>query len=276
MQCLSVTLPHGFSHDGVWMRTVVLRGLTGRDQGFLQDEAASLPPAQWATALLARLVMSAAGEPPLGPDTIGKLAEGDREALLLHLCRGLLGERLSCVLRCPHCRESINLDLHVPELLVPPVSCPAEEYSLAVAGYDLVLRPVAGRDLEAASDAAAAAAASLLLRRCVKEASPPLPEPPIPPELAAALSEELARLDPQADLLLDVQCPACGVGFSMPFDAGDVLRQELSRRGRDHEEEVHALAFYYHWNEESILALPLHRRRRYVEMIGETLSGGEQ
>jgi len=173
---------------------------------------------------------------------------------------------------CPACGEAMTLDLAVRDLLTPPAVQPAAEYPREVAGRRTVLRPVIGADLETLNGTVSEGAEQLL-RACVVSSEPPLPSAPLPPEEFEALSEALANLDPQADVILDARCPSCGLVFPVPFDAWDMLGQALARRRGRIDEEVHALAFYYHWTEEAILALPLHRRRRYLELIAGALAG---
>jgi hypothetical protein len=272
MQGISVTLPHGFAHNGSWLRRVLMRPLSGGDERFLAETGARLPTARRTSVLLARLVRFAETGAPLTPETIRKLTAGDREALLLHLCRNLYGERLSCMLCCPECSEAMTLDLAVCDLLVPTAAHPAAEYHRQVAGYQVVLRPVTNADLEGV-EGEESAAGERLLRACVVAAAPPLPATPLPSELADALSEALSAIDPQADLLLGLGCSACGRPFQASFDPGEFFRQGMTMRTKHLEEEVHAVAFYYHWTEDAILSLPLQRRRRYVEMIAGELAG---
>jgi len=165
----------------------------------------------------------------------------------------------------------VTLDLAVSSLLVPPAAHPAGEYHVAVAGHQMRLRAVNGADLERAAGAAGAAAESIA-RSCVLASEPPLPEGPLTPELSDALSSALAALDPQADILLDVQCSACGHMVQIPFDPGEFLQQVIEMRRKTLDEEIHALAFYYHWTEEAVLELPLRQRRRYFELIAGELA----
>jgi len=46
---------------------------------------------------------------------------------------------------------------------------------------------------------------------------------------------------------------------------------EMRRKYLD--EEIHTIAFYYHWTEDAILKLSLRQRRRYVELIEAELTG---
>lgn len=272
MPAISITLPHGFAHEGSWRQRVLMRPLNGGDERFLAEAAAHLPPTGLISNLLGRLVFLADTGAPLTPEMIMQFTSGDGEALLLHLCRSLFGDRLACFLHCPRCSEPMTLDLAVRDLLVPAAANPASKYHRTVDGYQVVLRPVTIADLEAVKGEESAAR-ERLLRACVLAADPPLPAALFTSELDEALSEALSVLDPQADLLLDLDCSVCGRSFQASFDPADFFRQGMAMRTKHLEEEVHALAFYYHWTEDAVLKLPVRRRRKYVEMIAGALAG---
>src|SRR6266536_3258635 len=99
MRTVTVTLPGGYWRDGICHREAELRPLTGEDEAFLADGAESLLPAYRTTALLARC-LTRVGPITVTPDVARSLTVGDREALLLHLRRATIGERLQCVVNC--------------------------------------------------------------------------------------------------------------------------------------------------------------------------------
>jgi hypothetical protein len=51
------------------------------------------------------------------------------------------------------------------------------------------------------------------------------------------------------------------------------MLEEMSHRGKLLHEEVHCIAFNYHWSEASILSLPHSSRKKYVSLIERTLAG---
>ena len=79
-------------------------------------------------------------------------------------------------------------------------------------------------------------------------------------------------LDPLANISLNMVCPVCNYSFKMPFFVEQFLFQELMTRQLQLDQEIHWLAFYYHWHENEILSLPITRRKRYVELIADELS----
>src|SRR5262249_52009213 len=129
MDFADVEIPGGIRLEGGWRRDAVLRPLAGRDEAFLLQQASALTPAARATAILARCLRRLGPVSTVTTGLAGSLSVGDREALLLHLRRLTLGERMSCVLGCPACGEKHDLALDVSELLLPsyPHACDTHE-----------------------------------------------------------------------------------------------------------------------------------------------------
>jgi len=184
MALSSIVLPHGFSESDRWVNTVVVRPLPAMTKVPCRRGACSAPALQ-VTGLLERLVSMAGDEP--STCAVRRLTAGDREAILLHLCRSLSGDRLWSLFDCPECGERVTLELAFSDLLVPPAAHPASEYHVAVDGRHMRLRAVFGADLESVSGDTGSAAESLA-RACVLESEPPLPEGLLPKELIEALS----------------------------------------------------------------------------------------
>ena len=91
-------------------------------------------------------------------------------------------------------------------------------------------------------------------------------------EVADALGELMGELDPQADIVLELTCAACGESASVPFDAGDFVAREI---GEDRDallREIHLLALHYGWQESELVAMATTRRRRYVTHLVEALA----
>jgi hypothetical protein len=209
---------------------------------------------------------------------------GNREALLLHLRRLTLGDRLQCVLSCPEpdCGEKMDLELKVGDLLLSPYPHAQERYETAVAengtAYQVRFRLPIGADQEAAASLAPSdpqAAADLVLRRCVESVIVKDDGEPIkdwPPAVVRQLSAIMAELDPQAELVLNLTCPVCGHAFSTILDTAAYFFQELASRMKHLYREVHLLAFYYHWSEAEIMGMTARKRHRYLNLLAEALA----
>ncbi len=278
-----INLPHGYWVDGVHCRCAALRGITGADEEFLGQASQSMLPVTGSTQLLLRCLTGLEGFEGISPARIEGLTVGDREALLLHLRRLTFGNRLQATLRCPRreCGQPMDLDLRVSDLLQPPCPDPREAYQHRVGrnGRSVSVRfrlPTVGDQQRAAKMARSdvAAAAEEILRRCVLSVTDESGRPlDWTADMLEGLAARMAELDPQAELTLDLVCPVCGVSFSTLFDAGDYLLKEIGKDLDRLYREVHVLALHYHWSESEIMAMSTAKRRRYLKLLAESLSG---
>jgi hypothetical protein len=268
-----VQLPGGmWPSDGETspLRSVRLRAVSDEDRAFLLASQDAMPVARRASELLARCTNL--GDP-------GALSVGDREALLLNLHRLTFGETLECVLRCPACDQRMELAPRVSELLLPPYPSTKPLHVLqmmdADASYLVSFRLPVADDLDSAAAVASddlRRAARGLLESCVHAASRDgcdIAFDDLPPVVRDALAREMLRLDPQAQVELDVRCPACDHGFDLLLDVASFLLRELDHDAARLLSEVHVLASHYGWNEGEIFAIPAARRARYIALIAD-------
>ena len=271
---MPVVLPVGLWCDGVRARESVVRPLTGADQEFLIEAGDSMLAAHRTTALLSRCVQSIGPRQPVTPELAAQLVVGDREALMWHLRQIMFGERLEPIVRCPaaECGKPMDVPLIVSDLLVGASSEPVPEYlerDLPGVG-PLRFRLPCGEDQEAVAGLAtrdARAAARMLLCRCTGLATDDLPAGAL-----EAVSDWMVELDPQAEIRLDLICPECGQAFTSLLDAGVYLFEETAMRSRELYREVHLLASHYHWSEKEILGMTPPKRKRYIELVLESLA----
>ena len=118
-----VTLPSGCWLDGVNYREAGLRPLTGLDEDYMLSLGGNFAPPRWTTALLTLCLTNLGPTSPVTDEIVRGLTVGDREALLLHLRRLMIGERMSCTLRCANsqCGVMLDVELSVSDLLLPPI-----------------------------------------------------------------------------------------------------------------------------------------------------------
>jgi hypothetical protein len=254
------------------MHDTNLRPLETRDQlAFVDWNVGSVPFARRVTAMLARCT-------GLPEQEVASLTVGEREALLLHLRHATFGERMQCVLECPHptCRARMDLELMVPDLLLPPAGDAQCIHETSVDGYHVRFRLPGGADQEAVAALAQtddSEAVKVLLGRCIvgiEQDGEKLEE--IPSAVSDSVSDAMALLDPQAELVLEPLCPACGNRFRAILDTASFFFTELAARARALLGEVHVLASFYHWNEEAILSIPECRRKVYLDLVEAALS----
>lgn len=277
-----VTLPNGYWIDETHYRNAELRTLTGLDEEFFAESSSITFPATRITNLLTRCITRMDGVKEVTDDVVGRLTVGDREALLLHLRRLTRGEQMQCILNCPQadCNELMDIELSVSDLLQPTYQKPEPVYGDTVESADrkfrVRFRLPTGIDQEAAALKAGTdvqAGGELLLRRCVETVFDDEDiEIEWSYEILKDLPTKMARLDPQAELILNLTCPICKESFSTLFDTGAYLLQEITSTSDDLYYQIHLLALHYHWSESEILSMNISKRHRYINLLLDSLS----
>jgi hypothetical protein len=247
-----------------------LRPLTGADEALL-SEMREASAALRTTQLLAAVTTRIGAASPVTPEILRDLTIGDRERLLLGCVIANFGAELEVVARCPEpdCGQLAELSVSLVEAAANASPQP-DEHQLEIDAEDgphrVIFRLPTGRDQEAAARQALVdpgAAAADLLARCVIQAGAPVS---INSEAAIALEQAIEALDPGIETIAEAPCPACGRPVRTLLDAFALLTSGLASSDRLYA-EVDRLARTYHWSEAEILAMPLARRRRYLELI---------
>jgi hypothetical protein len=78
----------------------------------------------------------------------------------------------------------------------------------------------------------------------------------------------MAEVDPQADLQVELSCPACGEEWQAQFDIESLVLCEICSGAQNILSEVHRLARAYGWSETEILNLSPWRRQFYLGLAG--------
>ena len=200
------------------------------------------------------------------------LTVGQRDAHLLKVRELTLGSELNGSASCPHCQERLEFDFQVADILMVDLNQIVEqEYSLTAEGFDLRFRLPNSQDLASIVGCQDSQKAnSLLIQRCLLQAScdnQSLVYQELPPTAIAKLTEQMAEYDPQAEIQLALNCPACEYSWSAWFDIVDFFWTELSAQAKRLLQEVHLLARFYGWREADILSMSAVRRQSYLEMV---------
>jgi hypothetical protein len=229
------------------------------------EAGASLPLPRRALLLLAAACPEASG------DELAALPVGRCDARLLQLYERLFGAQITAVAACPSCSAQLESCFQAADIRLGPEPPVEPIHALRADGYELSFRLPANADLVALNGSAdAGSARSLLLARCVIEARNPqgeMVEPEsLPGQVVAAVAAQMAVADPQADVQLDLTCPACAHRWHAMFDIAAFLWSELHAWARRTLREVHALGRAYGWREADVLALSPTRRQIYLEL----------
>jgi hypothetical protein len=219
---------------------------------------AQRPPERALTLLAAASTAGAA-------EALPALSVGRRDAALLALRERLFGPRLVSLADCPSCGERLELEFDVDEIRAPEPD-DAETLSVFDDGREVRFRLPQSGDLVALAECGDVDdARALLLRRCLFDQTPD----ELPAEVIDAVIARMAAADPQADVQLDLACPACGHRWLAVFDVVTFLWSEIHTWAHRTLQDVHRLAKAYGWREPDILALTPWRRQVYLEMAGE-------
>jgi hypothetical protein len=197
-----------------------------------------------------------------------RLPLGRRDRLLIEVRQVNFGDALEAHTECPECKERLEFFLSCDELLrfTGPEESAAK--TVTIDGRPFELRSPDSRDATATAAANdIESAIACLLARCAKPAGDSIsPIDEITRSQRAVISAALTALDPAAEILLYLSCPACGIHWQALFDINHILWVEIRARARGLLQEVDALARVYHWNESEILGMSPARRRLYLEM----------
>lgn len=215
--------------------------------------------------------------PEVGPETLAQLSLGQRNRLLLKLREQLFGSQIESVVLCPGCEQQVELTLNIRDIIGPseqePLE-PKEPYLFSEGDYQINFRLPNSLDLLAIGPyQEAALARNALLARCLvltQHGDQTISSEQLPPEIEAQLVDQMAELDPQADIELAITCPFCANAWQVGFDVIHYLWRELTAWAYRFLGDVHTLASVYGWAEGDILALSPWRRQAYLAMIRET------
>jgi hypothetical protein len=229
----------------------------GRAAADLEVDFAA-PRPHLATALLA-----ACAVPPLTPAECWAMAAGARVAGLLAIAAATGGDRLESAPVCAGCGERLDVALPVADLLaLHEGAAGAGEVAVGAA----TLRRATGADQAAwwaagwrdEDEALRGMVATLLVA--------PAEGGAVEVELAR-VDEALAEADPLVAFRVEFACPECGVAQTWPVELQELALSVLRRAQHRLIEEVHRIAWAYHWAEERVAALPPWRRARYLALI---------
>lgn len=201
---------------------------------------------------------------------LAALSIGERDATLLSLHQSSFGTRLRGWGRCPDCSNKLTIELDPADLMVRGPE--AAVFEARIEGIELRFRLPSSLDLAAVAHFSdLEVARGRVFERCVIEARDAEGRSLAPLDLdeavLTALADRMGECDPQAEILLDFACPACGHPWQMPLEITSFFWSEVEIRARRLLDEIHRLALAYGWTEEAILGLSPRRRRYYLEQV---------
>lgn len=209
--------------------------------------------------------------PELDPNDIAEWSIGQRDQHLLLLRKQLFGSTLVSTCVCPDCSERIEWQNNVNDILIDEEELNDSEFDLEVDTYKVRFRLPNSLDIAAVINTDDIDKAQTdLLRRCVLEFSckgKVRSHAKLPKKVVVALSKRVELLDPQAEIAIDLACPACTHRWDVLFDIGSFLWTELNEWAERTLQMIHVLASAYGWTEQEILMLSPVRRQFYLGML---------
>lgn len=244
-----------------------MRVLTASELLSVWERGLSQSPLARAEALLA------AAWPGSTSDSLAGLTLGRRDARLLQLREAVFGPIMNALATCEACGENVEMEFSASDIRSGSggEAHGPEAIDVIVEGHELTLRIPTGADLAVAAEARSLLAArQTLIQRLVltaKRAGEPVAASGLSADLIAEAGRLLAAADPQADIRIDLTCPACGRNWQEEFGILSFFWSEIQGWAARILREVHELARAYHWREADILALSPWRRQAYLNML---------
>lgn len=223
-------------------------------------------PTQKALALLIEAC------PELTPEQLEKLSIGQRDARLIQLRGWFFGPNMQCATACPKCMDHLEMSFDVSDVLVEAEREPVEALIIMNGSYQVSFRVPDSSDLlHIADENDLARRRSRLFERCLlkinyngkaKSANQ------LPAKVTKAIMERMIQADPQANVQINLTCPACEHSWEATFDIGSFFWSEINAWVHRIIHDVHVLASAYGWREIDILAMSPTRRQIYLDMVG--------
>ena len=215
------------------------------------------------------LMLLQAAVPNVPRDELIRLPLGRRDALLLELRAGTFGEDFEFLVRCPKCNTAFEFGVSMKQILLTP---PDEGLGgiLEEDGITLRYRLPNSADLAAVLRLdSAASARQALLGRCMiaRLGDTPVPLSEVPAGLIDMAAAAIAEQDPQSDIVFKNTCRECATIWRSTFDVVEYFWTELDAHALRMQDDVHRMAQAYGWTEDVIIAMPVTRRKRYLELI---------
>ncbi|TQV82488.1 phage baseplate protein [Exilibacterium tricleocarpae] len=217
------------------------------------------------------LILLVAAYPDVKPDELARLSIGERDRRLLRLRQRCFGSRLANTAFCPACTERLEWENSVSDIYVapPPAVSQGNQFDFHSGNYHIFFRLPNSRDIDRVLGQDDAQQA--LITRCIARAEcagKAHPVDKLPHDIIQAAGQHIEQMDPQAEIKINLECPACSHRWNVLFDITSFLWAELSEWAQRTLHTVFRLARGYGWTEKDILNLSAVRRQLYLGMLG--------
>ena len=227
------------------------------------DQGAQLNPSGQALAILG------CAYPERSIQELAGLNIIQRDLELLKLRQRLFGDLINIFMSCAHC--GMHLEFSIPASSV--LSSLADQAERVVQwnskGFHYNLRLINSFDLSTVIDMEPEQNAQFaLLEKCLTiTATDTDQRTPDPSEYLSTAMSKFNKLLQDAEIVLNVQCPACLQTVHTELDICSFLWREIRHAANSLLAEVHELARTYGWAETAILSMSPARRHAYLDMV---------
>lgn len=216
------------------------------------------------------LTLLAATCPDKTFEELAALPIGERDRYLIALRERSFGRSITGFANCPQCNEQLEFSLSTKDILFsqehyePQYEFRSGDFLIRFHlpdSYDLA--SITGcNDIESAR--------ATLGKNCVEGAfkeGRQVSIDEIPEDAFTCLSEQMAKTDPQSELMLDLVCPGCEHKWQILFDIVTFFWAEINSQAKRLLDEVHTIALAYGWSENDILSMSPARRQFYIDRV---------
>lgn len=227
------------------------------------------------------LILLVIANPETKPDELAKLSIGQRDVQLLQLREHLFGVHLVNSAICPACSERIEWENKTTDIRIVTTpksienSVKANNFTLHLKPYHIHFHLPNSLDIAATLNGLGDtndkdSIQTSLLRHCIvkaKNGNKTCEIDQLPKQVIKAVSKRIEALDSQAEVLINLNCPACSHQWKVLFDISSFLWSELNDWAERTLRMIHTLARGYGWTEQEILKLSPIRRQLYLGML---------
>lgn len=239
---------------------IYLHPLRGTDEMLVEDVST-----RTALLLLDQLLHRVHPEQATDAFKVADIVTADRDRIFASLYMYLYGNKIESAITCRHCGSLFDLDFSLPSLL--------DHYQLSSAGasaegvYEIEqetrFRLPTGADELLLTEYSETTAEDFLLSRCLIKGDIKM--------VGGLVQEKMAEIAPVLNLVLQAHCPECSTDQAVHFDIQTFFLTRLKQEYPQLMREVHRIASCYHWPADSILLLPRHQRKQFVQLIESAL-----
>jgi hypothetical protein len=258
-------LPGGLLCDGELRRDFRFRTITGElERAIMQSGLHSNNWPQQVTLILVAALEQVAGQ-AADARLLQGLSAGDRQFLMLQLAALIDASPNWYTVNCVGCGEAIQFQTTPGNLPVKPAGVGYPKMLLQLDGQPMELRVPCGVDETFIAEHDGDDALEALLQRLLSR--PGSQQPVQVHQFSQAgretIDQALDEMSPQVGLQADVACPYCARQQQAEIDPYAWVVRETTELDQD----IHTIAWHYHWSEQAILHLTRNRRAAYVQMI---------